>query len=54
MSARLATADPVELPVSQDIAGYLGPDGRDLSRTATQLASEHCCWQTAPPTPDNG
>jgi len=37
MSARLATADPVELPVSQDIAGYLG-------RTVETSRAPHRNW----------
>jgi CRP/FNR family transcriptional regulator, nitrogen fixation regulation protein len=42
MSARLAATDAIELPMSrQDIADYLGLTIETVSRTMTQLASEH-------------
>jgi CRP/FNR family transcriptional regulator, nitrogen fixation regulation protein len=42
MSERLATTDAIELPMSrQDIADYLGLTIETVSRTMTQLASNH-------------
>ena len=42
MSERLATTDALKLPMSrQDIADYLGLTIETVSRTMTQLASDH-------------
>ena len=42
MSERLATVEALELPMSrQDIADYLGLTIETVSRTMSQLASDH-------------